>query len=107
MGQNVFVVGGCVQLGNWNPNACPKLVSNKLIYPRWESEQKIEFERGSKIEYKYLIKDGGAYVRWEDGENRVIQLNQAGETLIVTDGEFGCTAKPGRVGEETEIDAGP
>ena len=66
-GQNVYLVGNCSWLGNWNPAAavgpgvCPH-------YPTWSITVKLPM--GLKIAYKMILKDESGNVTWQSGANR-------------------------------------
>ena len=70
-GQNVYVVGDCAELGNWNPaNAVgPGTCAN---YPTWNVN--VSIPAGKRIEFKAIKKDSGGNVVWESGNNHVFTV---------------------------------
>ena len=72
-GQDVYLVGNCPELGNWDANGatvkaiCPD-------YPTWEVT--VELPKNSTIEFKAIKKDGNGNVQWEGGDNKVINVGE-------------------------------
>ena len=73
-GQNVYIVGDCDELGNWDtdlavgPAECPN-------YPEWEYT--VELPANTKIEFKAIKKDENGNVEWQSGSNRVISVGES------------------------------
>lgn len=65
-GQNVYIVGDCEELGNWNPQKAvgPGTCVN---YPIWQISAVIP--AGKKVEFKAIKKDASGNVIWESGSN--------------------------------------
>lgn len=72
-GQDVYLVGNCPELGNWDANGatvkaiCPD-------YPTWEVT--VELPKNSTIEFKAIKKDCNGNVQWEGGDNKVINVGE-------------------------------
>ncbi|KAH7682974.1 phosphoglucan water dikinase protein [Dioscorea alata] len=88
-GEHVAVLGSSKELGSWkNP-----------VRMDWSSEGwvcELEVRGGEIIEYKFVIlpKDGKS-VRWENGDNRVLELPKGGE--------FGLVCHWNNTGEVVEL----
>eukprot|EP00347_Sterkiella_histriomuscorum_P002420 403368223 len=92
MGENLFIVGNIPSLSNWNARSALPMNTDKSRYPQWDSVQSIQLndvEALGQIEYKYIIKQNET-VRWEDGKNRVVNLQQyhLGQEIIISDQAF-------------------
>lgn len=86
--ENIFVVGSCKEIGNWNPNFSIKLTPSK--YPLWESPPiSINYDKIKDLQYKYIKKYNGN-ITWELGANRNLQknINNFTSVIIVNDEEF-------------------
>ena len=70
-GQNVYIVGNCPELGNWDPAKAvgPGSCSN---YPTWQLNATIP--AGKTIEFKAIKKDAAGNVVWENGSNHVFEI---------------------------------
>lgn len=70
-GQNIYIVGNCVELGNWNVDKAvgPFFNATNTIasYPNWFFD--ISMPKGCSIEYKFIKKDSSGNVVWESGMN--------------------------------------
>lgn len=79
-GQNVYIVGNCSELGNWNPAAavgpasCPG-------YPNWDTA--VYLTPGTTIEFKAIKKDGAGNVIWQSGANRTYTVPQNGGEVTI------------------------
>jgi len=71
LGEEIFIVGSCPELGNWDPNKAIKLSTSGDKYPLWISQDIQIFlsAKKAKVEYKYIKKLNGN-VLWEMGRNR-------------------------------------
>ena len=73
-GQNVYIVGNCDELGNWDstkavgPGSCPN-------YPTWIVNAALK--AGSEIEFKAIKKDESGNVVWEGGNNHTYSVPDA------------------------------
>lgn len=78
-GQNVFIVGNCAELGNWNPAAAvgPAKCPN---YPTWSITTNLK--PGTKIEFKAIKKDESGNVIWESGNNRIYTVPENGQGQV-------------------------
>ena len=72
-GQNVYLVGNCDALGNWNVNSAvgPAVCPN---YPDWDIT--VAIPKNTRIEFKAIKKDDSGNVVWEDGDNKVIDVGE-------------------------------
>ena len=76
-GQNVYLVGNCAELGNWNPAKAVKLECPQ--YPSWTA--KVKLPKGKTIEFKAIKKDGNGNVVWESGSNHSYTVPQNGASI--------------------------
>lgn len=70
-GQELFVIGSIPELGQWKK---PKF---KLIWSEdhiWETETPILTDQ-SYFSYKYVLVNNGQLVKWEDGFDRIADLD--------------------------------
>ena len=88
-GDNVYVVGGSNELGNWKAENSQKMKTDSNRFPLWESEP-IPFQSKSQLEYKYIIKNSSNNVKWENFKgNRTLDLSSLENTIYyVYDGSF-------------------
>lgn len=80
--ESLAVVGNIEQLGNWN--ASKALFMSDSTAPKWRAQ--IEVDSAPKtIEYKFVIINlkSREIVQWEEGENRVIELEDISKTDYV------------------------
>lgn len=56
-GQHLQIVGNIEELGCWDPMRSMKMMTNKDIYPTWESTIEITGPVGMEIVYKYVVYD--------------------------------------------------
>lgn len=72
-GENIYLVGNCKELGNWNPDLAvgPGSCTN---YPNWEV--KVKLPKNKDIEFKAIKKDGSGHVVWESGSNHTLHVKQ-------------------------------
>lgn len=72
-GQNVYIVGNCIELGNWNAEKAvgPFFNSTSSIatYPDWFFD--VSVPAGQNLEFKFIKKDAAGNVVWEGGTNHV------------------------------------
>lgn len=70
-GQNVYLVGNCVELGNWDTDKAvgPFFNATNSIasYPDWFFD--VSVPAGRNIEFKFIKKDDSGNVVWESGLN--------------------------------------
>lgn len=84
-GQNVYIVGNCLELGNWNTdnaigpffNATESIAS----YPNWFFD--VSVPEGTTLEFKFIKKDSSGNVIWESGSNHVY-TTPTGSTAVIT-----------------------
>ena len=83
-GQNVYIVGNCLELGNWNTdnaigpffNATESIAS----YPNWFFD--VSVPEGTTLEFKFIKKDSSGNVIWESGSNH-IYTTPTGSTAVI------------------------
>lgn len=70
-GQNVYVVGNCLELGNWDTDKAIGPFYNATdsiaTYPDWFFD--LSLPAGQTIEFKFIKKDAAGNVVWEGGAN--------------------------------------
>lgn len=70
-GQNVYLVGNCVELGNWDTSKAigPFYNATETIasYPDWFFD--VSVPEGYNLEFKFIKKDAAGNVIWESGTN--------------------------------------
>jgi alpha-amylase len=84
-GQNIFVTGSIAELSNWNTGSAVPLawISGNGTRGNWRATQTLP--ASTRVEYKYIKKDGSNNVIWESGANRVLTTGAGGSTLTVND----------------------
>jgi len=84
-GQNLFVVGSITELASWDPrNAVPLTwLSGSGTRGNWRAT--VALPAGTRVEYKYIKKDGAGSVIWESGDNRALTTGAGGTAQTVTD----------------------
>ena len=81
-GQNVYILGNCAELGNWDPSkaagpaACPN-------YPEWILT--VYIPAGQKIEFKAIKKNAAGNVIWQSGDNRSFTVPASGAGTVNID----------------------
>lgn len=72
-GQNVYIVGNCLELGNWDAEKAVGSFFNSTgsiaTYPNWFFD--VSVPAGQEIEFKFIKKDADGNVVWEGGTNHV------------------------------------
>lgn len=70
-GQNIYLIGNCIELGSWDTDKAvgPFFNATNSIasYPDWFFD--VSVPAGQKIEFKFIKKDGSGNVVWESGLN--------------------------------------
>ncbi|KAG8054698.1 hypothetical protein GUJ93_ZPchr0001g29427 [Zizania palustris] len=93
-GQRFLVVGDDPALGLWNPA--------KAIALDWSEDHvwtaKKELTANRSIEFKFLLQDPSGQVHWQHGHNRILQVADTSNTLVVI--EDWDEAKTQKVSEE-------
>ena len=84
-GQNIFVTGSIAELASWSPgNAVPLTwISGSGTRGNWRVT--VTLPAATRIEYKYIKKDGSNNVTWESGANRVLMTGAGGTSQTVND----------------------
>lgn len=79
-GTNVYLVGNCTELGNWDTTKAigPLFNSTASIasYPNWFYD--VSVPAGTTIQYKFIKKDGSGNVTWESGSNHSYTVPSSG-----------------------------
>lgn len=77
MGENVKIIGSIEELGNWN--------ILKAIKMNWSEGNfwNLDIKLPTSFQYKYIITNDNNenYIRWEERENRIINLELKNEDL--------------------------
>ncbi|CDW77583.1 water chloroplastic-like [Stylonychia lemnae] len=90
-GESVHVTGNIPQLSNWNAKQAPLMSTDASRYPQWDSMSSIilnDEQALSPFEYKYIINQNDN-IKWEQGNNRVLNLSShlgEKEVLIIDHG---------------------
>ena len=94
-GEEVFLLGNCNELGNWDIQKSKKLSTDSDKFPLWESDVVI-FPKNLKFEYKYIIKNSSSGIKWENFQgNRNLNLSSySPDNYIVNDGNFNFNTNP-------------
>lgn len=70
-GQSIYLVGNCLELGNWDVSKAvgPFYNATETIaaYPDWFFD--VSVPKGFDLEYKFIKKDAAGNVVWESGAN--------------------------------------
>ncbi|MFC2149606.1 4-alpha-glucanotransferase [Candidatus Auribacterota bacterium] len=79
-GHQVFLIGSHRKLGAWSISKAKKM----SYFPgeEWAVEMSIPADELSNIEYKYVIKQDGGKVTWEQGSNRKLALRVRGSVFL-------------------------
>lgn len=78
-GEQIYIIGDIKELGNWNPEnavgpfSCPD-------WPVWEF--KIKLPANQVIEFKFITKDDKRNIKWESGNNRLLNTSKTDETEL-------------------------
>lgn len=79
-GQNIYIVGNCLELGNWDVAKAvgPFFNATSTIaqYPNWFFD--VSVPAGTAIEYKFIKKDAAGNVVWESGMNHTYTTPASG-----------------------------
>ncbi|CAD8084270.1 unnamed protein product [Paramecium sonneborni] len=65
LSQIVGVVGNQPELGSWNEKKACILKTEPASFPKWVTENPIIFQRGTKLEFKFVIIENGKTI-WEE-----------------------------------------
>ncbi|PPQ75385.1 hypothetical protein CVT24_012995, partial [Panaeolus cyanescens] len=89
-GENIYITGSSPALSSWSTRDAIKMKTTKETYPIWTATLHLPASTPTTkttTEFKFIRKhearDG---VRWEAGENRVIQMGEAEGEGVVVDG---------------------
>lgn len=79
-GDELLIVGDHDLLGNWNPQQGLVLSTDATKYPAWSSEEILLNGTAKQLEYKYVIRRGGAGAGpascvWESNRNRLVSFD--------------------------------
>jgi hypothetical protein len=101
IGETVCVSGNHPLLGSWEERNAIELVTTPEYYPTWYSLEPVNLPLGETVAYKYFIKSGGQFSRWESEEgDRSLTLR--GRDLVV-DEEISTSATGEEVKKEADI----
>jgi len=77
MGQEIGILGNLNELGNWNQENCLRLnwTENNI----WIKE--IDGKNNNNIEFKFIFIVNNKVQKWEDGGNRILNLNEIIEKI--------------------------
>mmetsp|Transcript_9421 Transcript_9421/g.14422 ORF Transcript_9421/g.14422 Transcript_9421/m.14422 type:complete len:244 (+) Transcript_9421:91-822(+) len=102
-------------MANWNPDEAVMLYTNAKKYPSWESVEEMGnkwqyielngLEEARHIEYKFILKNHmKKETRWEEGENRTVDLSRfyrdsiiEDHVIVVEDTVFNCSKSTKRI----------
>ena len=85
-GQNVYLVGNCVELGNWDTSKAigPFYNATETIasYPDWFFD--VSVPEGYNLEFKFIKKDAAGNVIWESGTNHAytVPIGASGQVSV-------------------------
>ena len=85
-GQNIYIVGNCIELGNWDTDKAIgpffNATSTIATYPNWFFD--ISVPQGFNLEFKFIKKDASGNVIWESGTNHsyTTPTNNTGEISV-------------------------
>lgn len=85
-GQNVYLVGNCLELGNWDTSKAigPFYNATETIasYPNWFFD--VTVPEGYDLEFKFIKKDADGNVIWESGTNHTytVPTGATGEVSV-------------------------
>ena len=68
VGESLCVTGDCSELGDWAESSAVELVTTPEYFPTWYLVDPIPLPIGRPVKYKYFIKSGGQFARWESVE---------------------------------------
>lgn len=84
LGTNVYLVGSCYELGNWNTAKAIGPIYNATstigVYPTWFMD--VNVPAGTTIEYKFIKKDSSGNVTWESGSNHTVTTPATGTSTV-------------------------
>lgn len=85
-GQNIYLVGNCLELGNWDTSKAigPFYNATETIasYPNWFFD--VTVPEGYDLEFKFIKKDADGNVIWESGTNHTytVPTGATGEVSV-------------------------
>lgn len=72
-GQSIYIVGNCIELGNWDTSKAVgpfyNATSSIASYPDWFFD--LSVPAGTSLEFKFIKKDSAGNVVWEGGTNHI------------------------------------
>mmetsp|Transcript_115344 Transcript_115344/g.331064 ORF Transcript_115344/g.331064 Transcript_115344/m.331064 type:complete len:189 (+) Transcript_115344:58-624(+) len=70
-GQEMRIIGSCPELGEWDvERSLPMMWTEGNI---WVAKLALP-RQAQRIEYKYIVREGPSKVRWESGNNHVVEV---------------------------------
>lgn len=79
-GEGVFVVGSAPEFGTWTAEKGVPCVTSSSTFPVWKSAS-VPIAKAGKLDFKVVIaRNGGAGARWEDGDNKSVEVGAEKKT---------------------------
>jgi alpha-amylase len=85
LGQNIFVTGNITELSSWSTGSAVPLTWLNGNGTRGNWRATATLPASTRVEYKYIKKDGANNVIWESGANRVLTTGAGGSGQTVND----------------------
>ncbi|KAL0572053.1 hypothetical protein V5O48_009911 [Marasmius crinis-equi] len=79
-GENIFLVGSIMELGNWAPMSA--LALSPANYPEWAVT--VSLPADAQFEYKFIKKDNNGSVIWESDPNRQATVVSSGNQTLTS-----------------------
>lgn len=83
-GTNIYLVGSCYELGNWDTSKAIGPIYNSTttigVYPTWFMD--VNVPAGTTIQYKFIKKDSSGNVIWESGSNHSVTTPSSGTSTV-------------------------
>ena len=82
-GQQLHIIGNIEELGSWNEEKAPMMLTDKDTYPIWECPIEITCPVGMTIEYRYLVRLENGTTVYESQQKRSITMKKGGSFIIL------------------------
>ncbi|KAF8691920.1 hypothetical protein AX14_002705 [Amanita brunnescens Koide BX004] len=79
-GENIFIVGSIVEVGNWLPASSVHLSAAR--YPTWSVT--LYLQPGTTFQYKFIRKETDGSVVWESDPNRQVKVASTMQTVTTS-----------------------
>ena len=103
-GQEIRVLGGIEEMGNWEPEKGLRMTTTKETYPIWSTTKEITCPVGMEIHYKYIAFN--SYTKefiWESNmSNRFLKVENGGKIEILE--EKGNNQRKSQILKESKIE---